>query len=253
MAAIVESRLEQELAAISPEDLGKIDTFQREETAVLEAAVQALLKADWTKARSWAQIRTTTPSFWNERDHTRRLEWLLIYDAATLGCAIEEAGSLKTCHTLREALNYYTQSGYRVDRAHRQFEQQRLKLLEPTLAHYGSLQEVGDHLQRQYLTWADQLAQDFARICEIDGFLPEVDLQQRTLYEQVVHPLTQSNRKVAYFLVDAFRYEMAAELRSEFSGTGTTAVLKGRYAELPSITAVGMNVLAPVSQAGRLF
>jgi len=253
MAAIVESRLEQELEAISPEDLGKIDTFQREETAVLEAAVQALLDADWTKALSWAQTRTTTPSFWIERDRTRRLEWLLIYDAATLGCAIEQVDrSLQACHTLREALDAYTQSGYQVDRAHRQFEQQRLKLLEPTLSHYGSLQEIGDHLQRQYRIWADQLAQDFATICEVDGFLPEADLQQRMLYEQVVHPITQTSRKIAYFLIDAFRYEMATELLSEFSGAGTTSVLKGRYAELPSITAVGMNALAPVSKAGRL-
>lgn len=253
MSAIVEGRLEQELEAISPEDLGKIDTFQREETVVLEAAVQALLEADWTRALSWAQTRTTTPSFWIERDRPRRLEWLLIHDAAKLGCAIEQADRpLQACHTLREALDYYTQFGYQVDHIHRQFEQQRLKLLESTLPHYSSLQEIGAPLQRQYRAWADQLAQDFAKICEVDGFLPEADLQQRTLYEQVVHPLTQNHRKVAYFLIDAFRYEMATELISEFSGAGTTSILKGRYAELPSITAVGMNVLAPVSKAGRL-
>lgn len=253
MAAIVESRLEQELEAISPEDFGKIDTFQREETAVLEAAVQALLQTNWTKALTWAQARTTTPSFWIARDRTRRLEWLLIYDAATLGCAIEKVDHpLKSCQSLRQALDYYTQAGYQVDRAHRHFEQQRLKLLEPTLTHYASLQEAGEHLQVQYRNWSDQLAQDFAAICESEGFLPEPDLQQRTLYDQVVHPLTQSNRKVAYFLVDAFRFEMATELLSEFESAGTTTVLKGRYAELPSITAVGMNALAPVSKSGRL-
>lgn len=253
MAAIVEGRLEQELEAISPEDFGKIDTFQREETAVLEASVQALLHANWTKALTWAQARTTNPSFWIERDRNRRLEWLLIYDAANLGCAIEQADRpLKSCHSLRQVLDYYTQSGYQVDRAHRHFEQQRLKLLEPTLTHYASLQEAGDYLQIQYRNWADQLAQDFAAICESEGFLPEPDLQQRTLYDRVVHPLTQANRKVAYFLVDAFRYEMATELLSEFEAAGTTAVLKGCYAELPSITAVGMNALAPVSKSGRL-
>lgn len=257
MAGIVEGRLEEELEAIRPEDLGKIDTFQCEETAVLEAAVQALLQTDWTKALAWAQSRTTHPSFWIERDKTRRLEWLLIHDAATLGCAIEQVDRpLQACHSLQDALDAYTrsgsQSGYQVDRAHRHFEQQRLKLLEPTLTHYASLQEAGEHLQVQYRHWADQLAQDFAAICELEGFLPEANLQQRTLYDQVVHPLTQANRKVAYFLIDAFRYEMATELLPEFEGAGTTAILKGRYAELPSITAVGMNALAPVNKAGRL-
>ncbi|MFM7425262.1 MAG: BREX-6 system phosphatase PglZ [Elainella sp.] len=253
MAAIVESRLEQELQAIRPEDLGKIDTFQCEETAVLEAAVQALLQAKWTQALTWAESRTTQPSFWIERNKTGRLEWLLIHDAATLGCAIEQAASpLRSCQSLRQALDYYTQSGYQVDRAHRHFEQQRLKLLEPTLTHYASLQEAGNWLQVQYRHWADQLAQDFAAICASEGFLPESDLQQRTLYDQVVHPLTQANRKVAYFLIDAFRFEMATELLSELEAPGTTVVLKGRYAELPSITAVGMNALTPVSKAGRL-
>ena len=57
---------------------------------------------------------------------------------------------------------------------------------------------------------------------------------------------------MAYFLIDAFRYEMATELLREFAGAGTTVHLAGRYAELPTITAVGMNALAPVAKAGRL-
>lgn len=251
-ASNIENRLEAELAAISPEDFGKIDTFQREETAVLEAAVQALIDADWSKALAWAKIRAQNPSFWVKRDRSRRLEWLLIHDAAALGCAIAAAHPLDPADTLTAVLDRYTQSGYQIDLAHRLFEQQRLKLLEPTLEHYGALQEVGDRLRQHYRTWADQLAQSFATICESEGFLPEPDLQQRTLYDQVVHPLVQTNRKVAYFLIDAFRYEMATELLPDFEGPGTTAVLKGRFAELPSITAVGMNVLAPVSKAGRL-
>lgn len=51
-------------------------------------------------------------------------------DAANLGHLIQSAGRpLKTATTLREALDYYTQSGYEVDKSHRRFEQQRLKLL----------------------------------------------------------------------------------------------------------------------------
>jgi hypothetical protein len=84
------------------------------------------------------------PSFWLERDRTRRLEWSLIRDAATLGCEIDKNGrSLKDIYTLREALEFYTQSAYAVDKAHRRFEQQRLKLLEPTLPHFAQLLEAG--------------------------------------------------------------------------------------------------------------
>lgn len=120
------------------------------------------------------------------------------------------------------------------------------------LPHFNQLQNISSQLATLYRAWADQLAQDFAQLCEREGFLPEADLQQRTLYEQVIHPLTQSNAKVAYFLIDAFRYEMATELLSEIEGSGSNVTLKARYAELPTITSVGMNVLAPVSKNGYL-
>ncbi|ACC80910.1 BREX-6 system phosphatase PglZ [Nostoc punctiforme] len=251
-AAIVESHLEQELNQISPEDLGQFETFQWEETAILQGAVEALLTGEFQKALHWSQSHTESASFWLERDRTRRLEWSLIKDAATLGYMIQGSGQLQGKQTLREALEYYTQTGSEVDKAHRRFEQQRLKLLEPTLPHFAQLLEAADKLRFQYRNWADTLAQDFAVICTTESFLPDDGLQQRTLYEQVVHPLTQGNKKVAYFLIDAFRYEMATELIQEFEGAGTTVTLKGRYAELPSITAVGMNILAPVNQNGRV-
>ena len=252
IAQRVESDLQQELDGISPEDLGQIDTFQREEVAVLEGALQAILAGEWAKVLDWAN-RNDAPSFWLQRDPTHRLVWSLLGDAANLGRLIQSVGRpLKTAASLREALEFYTQSGYEVDRAHRHFEQQRLKLLEPTLPHFAQLLDAADQLRMRYRAWADVLAEDFANLCVTEGFLPDESLQQRSLYDQVVHPLTQSNSKVAYFLIDAFRYEMATELLQEFEGAGTTVTLKGRYAELPSITAVGMNVLAPVSQSGRL-
>ena len=250
IAQRVEFDLQQELDAISPEDLGQIDTFQREETVILEGALQALLAGKWEKVQSWANRNDS--SFWLQRDPTRRLVWSLVGDAANLGHLIQSAARPLKITNLREAVEHYTQCGYEVDRSHRRFEQQRLKLLEPTLPYFAQLLEAADGLRIRYRAWADVLAEDFANLCTTEGFLPDEDLQQRSLYDQVVHPLTQGNNKVAYFLIDAFRYEMATELLGEFEGSGTTVTLKGRYAELPSITAVGMNALAPVSQSGRL-
>jgi PglZ domain len=252
-ANLTEARLEAELDQMQPEDLGKIDTFRREETRILEGAVQALLAGNWTQANQWAKLRMDTPSFWIQRDLPRRFVWSLISAAAHFGNQIQSSQRpLKQAQTLQEALDVYTQSGYLVDRSHRQFEQLCLKLLESRLPHFALLLEVAEKLRWQYRSWADQLAADFAQICRTQGFLPEANLQQRTLYEQTVHTQLQNGRKVAYFLVDAFRYEMATELLPQLEEMGATAVLKGRYSELPSITAVGMNVLAPVNRAGHL-
>jgi hypothetical protein len=117
------------------------------------------------------------------------------------------------------------------------------------------LGEVVILLRELYRQWADSLARDFTRVCQSCGFLPEPELRQRNLYDQVVHPLTVGGEKVAVFLVDAFRYEMAVGLYEELraSGTPSTSVkLSPRLAELPTITAVGMNVLAPVVKDERL-
>ena len=54
------------------------------------------------------------------------------------------------------------------------------------------------------------------------------------------------------FLVDAFRYEMAMELKNKFNQEDFQTDLIGCYAELPTITAMGMNAIAPVSQDGKI-
>ncbi len=252
-ANAVAAVLANEFKDMSPEDLGKIDTFKQEETAILDGAITALQAGQWQKAHDWATVRNQSQSFWLKRDRKRRVVWSLVEAAAHLGRLIAEAPtSLKPAYTLREALDLYTQSGHRIDNAHRHLEQKRLKQLDTTLPHFTGLQAALDHLRILHRQWADTLAEEFTALCEREGFLPEAELQQRTLYDQVVHPLTQAKGKVAVFLIDAFRYEMAAELLPQFEGAGTQVSLKGRLAELPTLTAVGMNVLAPVSQGGKL-
>jgi hypothetical protein len=253
LADVVEAHVQGEFDDIRPEDLGQIETFRREETSVLEGALQALLAADWDKALHWATSRLEQPSFWLQREPAQRFVWSLVREAASLGHALACTDRpLRASRSLHEALEYYTSVGFEVDKAHRRFEQQRFKLLDAQLPYFVQLLAVADDLRGRYRAWADVLAADFTALCTAAGFLPDSREQQRTLYEQVVHPLSQAGHKVAYFLIDAFRYEMATELLDEFAGAGTTVHLAGRYAELPSITAVGMNALAPVAKAGRL-
>jgi hypothetical protein len=126
--------------------------------------------------------------------------------------------------------------------------------LDPQIPHFGALQEVVGALRRLHRDWADQLCRDFTGVCKAQGFLPSSELRQRNLYEQVVQPMTLGGEKVAVFLVDAFRYEMATELLEELKrgGAGVALDLKARLAELPTITSVGMNALAPVAREERL-
>jgi PglZ domain len=252
----VEANLFAELAAMTPDDLGQIDTFREEENRVLEGAVAALRAGEWSKARAWSDARQGEKSFWLARDPSRRFTWSLVEEAARFGEILaKHPKPLAGARSLEDVAWRYTEGTYEVDRAHRRFEQKRLMLLEPRLPHFGLLQEIVGALRKEHRAWADALTQDFTAVCVEHGFLPPDTFQQRTLFEQVVHPLASSGEKVAFFIIDAFRYEMATELVEEMGGaSGPAGVvdLKARFAELPTITSVGMNVLAPVAQSGRL-
>ena len=253
LANQTEMLIEGDLLSGNADELGRIDTFSREDSRLLEAAVAALEQEEWSRALDWATTRLKSPSIWLESDPLRHQEWQLVRASARLGQLLaQEPRPLHGAQSLSDALERYTSQAFRVDQSHRTFEQDRLRLLEPRLSHFEPLAQATAQLRRLYHQWVDALTRDFTELCLNHGFLPESSLQQRTLYEQVVHPLTQRHGTVAYFLVDGLRYEMAAELAERLEKPGLMMHLKARLAELPSITRVGMNVLAPVNREGSL-
>ena len=242
-----EARLHDELRGGTAEELGRIDTFREEECRVYRAALEALQRSDWSVALGWAGERKADQSFWVRQDQSRTSAWKLVTAAAELGLAVSKAGRLLDgARSVDEASARYAEAGWRVDAAHRELEQRRAALLDPRLPSFGDLRQALDHLRQTYRAWADELATTFSGLCETNGYLPTESLQQRHLFEQAVRPLIGDDTTVAVFLVDALRYEMAEALRQELGEeSGTTVDLRPRLAELPTITPVGMNVLAP--------
>ena len=253
-----EALLADEVESAKAEDLGKIDTFRFEEAKVLEAALAGLGAAAWDAAGDWAALRVDpkvkTTSFWLERDPSRQAAWDLVRDAARLGQAIARAGErIPEKGSLDAAVSAYVERGATVDRLHRNLEQRRVALLYPPLPEFEILRTRLDDMRRRWRNWADGWARDFSAVCRTHGFLPDASLQQRTIFDEVVKPMTQEAGTTAYFVVDAFRFEMGDELYRQVVDTpATTAQLKPRLAELPTVTEVGMNVLAPVATNGRL-
>lgn len=256
LADRTESILAPDLDHMTPANLGKVDTFRREDAILLGAAASALACGEHERAHQWA-VQRTSSSFWLARDIPRRLAWALVLQGADLGRRIAGATPpLDGVTDLRGAVERYTTALHEVDRAHRCFEQLRLKTLSAQLPHFTELLHAADALRVAYRAWADRLARDFNAICAAGSFVPPPDLQQRTLYEEVVHRRLCELRppaSLALFMVDALRFEMAAALAESMAGDGVKVKLCGRLAELPTITAVGMNALAPVAGPdGRL-
>lgn len=253
-----EALLADEVARAKAAELGRIDTFRFEEEKVLQAALAALAEGAWKTAADWAALRLHArpgkASFWLRDDPTRQSAWQLVADAAALGQAIEAAGeAIGGGEGLAAAIEAYAARGSAVDRAHRHLEQRRVALLYPRIPEFEALRARLDELRRRWRVWADAWARDFNQRCAQHGFLPEAGAQQRTLFDDVVRPLTRKSGATALFVVDALRFEMAEELYREIEGTPATAArLDPRLAELPTVTSVGMNALAPVADGGRL-
>ncbi len=248
-----EARLADEAAAARAEDLGRIDTFRFEEERVLDAALEAIAQENWALAHTWSEARAEPTSFWLRNDAPRRATWQLVRDAANLGSSLQRAGTRLAAPDLPTAVERYQSVGVAVDQAHRHLEQRRVALLVPNLPRFEVLRARLDALRDAWREWADAWARDFNGACRGVGFLPPTDLQQRSLYEEEVYPLTQESGTTAYFVVDALRYEMGEELFRALKDTPATNVhLRARLAELPTVTEVGMNALAPVARDGHL-
>ncbi|MCA9661333.1 MAG: BREX-6 system phosphatase PglZ, partial [Myxococcales bacterium] len=252
-----EDRLEDERDEGKPEELGRIDTFRFEEDRLLQAALRAVREQRWSQAAEWAQQRLDGKSVWLSVDPNRRKAWRLISTAASLGQAIEASPlSFADTQSLAEATQRYAEIGAPIDGLHRELEQQAASALVD-LPHTKLVRGALGTARARWRQWAEAGAQDWSTLCERAGALPSPDMQQRTVFVEVVKPMLDEDDKVALFLVDAMRYEMAQQLIELIGQHAATSVhLAPRLAELPTITAVGMNALAHVgagaSATGRL-
>lgn len=248
-----ERELGDEATNARAEDLGSIDTFKFEEERVYQAALADLGTGQWARALGYVRDRLEGESFWIDvRDSYRRPAWELVRALARLGQAIDDAGPTLDAKTLPAAVQRYAAHGALVDQAHRELEQRGPVASE--LPERDTLVTRLGELRQRWYVWADAWARDFSALCRTQGFLPPPGQQQRTLFEEVVRPLTDAKGTTVIFMVDALRYEMAQALRDQLGApaTGTTLELQPRLCELPSTTEIGMNALAPVVDRGRL-
>ncbi|MEY4544392.1 MAG: hypothetical protein RL685_587 [Pseudomonadota bacterium] len=239
--------------AHGPQALGSIDTFSFEEAATREAALAALARSDWNAAHAFATDRTPAKCFWVQRDPKLGRTWEVIQLAAEVGRElVAQTGALAGCALLEEAVDRYVERLAEVDRRHRVFEQRARAVLSSDLSDFGALLEVLRTVRQGYRAWADATNRAFHALCVSRGPLPSASYRQRSVFEQVVQPCLEQGGKTAFFLVDALRFEMAQGLCEELKHEKYTVSLKGRLAELPTETRIGMNALAPVAQNGRL-
>src|SRR5207302_171143 len=150
-------------------------------------------------------------------------------------------GELKKPPTSPAAwVSAYEAGWFEVDRLQRRLESWVGQLDdEPEAEHAIAVVRLAhdELLKRMAIGFGKALAQSGWAVTDV--------LPQTSVYPEAVR---SAGKRVAYFLVDALRYEMGCELRDQLQGAEELAI-RPAIAMLPTITPVGMAALLPGASA----
>ena len=241
-AEIVERELELPNHCSHFQNLGLRDTFPFEERTFLSRAISALLNDDCDAVRTILEHHQQ--SVWTGKGESRG-QWDLIRSAMALIQACDDYERQLAQHTrqLNQLVDFYAASLREVDRLHREFEQ--------SLSDYewqdpnGMMMPVKSQARKHYSKLMDKVQSAFTRLLEQEEWPLNGKLFNGDVFDKLVAPKLQAHgRRVAYFMIDALRYELGAALEQQLTEDGAVQ-LTPAMAQLPTITLVGMASLLP--------
>ncbi len=224
----------------SIEELGERDTFPFEERTFLKVAIKGITANDRDSTRR-VLVRHKN-SVWLGKGESQA-QWELVRAGLSLveACEDNDRQLLEHARTQASLLDFYLGSLREVDRLQREFEQAVGDFLDP----YNLMQEVVDQARARYRRLAEKVQTNFVKHLETAGWPPQGRLSNADVFEQLLATrLRENGGRVAYLMVDALRYELGVALEKMLSEDGPVE-LRAAYAQLPTITAVGMASLLP--------
>ncbi|KKM11536.1 alkaline phosphatase [Clostridiales bacterium PH28_bin88] len=243
-AEAIEKELDLPAHCKGMKDLGVNDTFPFEERCSLEQAMGALNRGDTDAVR--VILGRREHSVWTGKGESQA-QWAVIRAALNVVEVCEDGERQLPDHAQSQEtlIDFYIGCLCEVDRLHREFEQ--------AVGDYIDIQEtMGDlvgQVRSRYQRLTSKVHDLFIRYLEKSGWPPVGRLANADLFDVVIAPrLQESGRRVALFLVDALRYELGVVLEKQLSEEGQVE-LRVSFAQLPSITQVGMASLLP--EAGQ--
>ena len=206
LADRVEAELGIRNAKIPPASLGSIDTFRFEERVLLMHCGDLIATKQFDR-KALEIIAGREHSFWLDRDVARKAQWEACRRMAELG---------RLCATIRGAINkaggdtktwveaYTSKDGwFQLDQAQRRLEAWIANLDdEPQERPLGVVRGAYEDTCRA-------MADGFTKAMVRGNWTVSATLHQTHIYSEIV---AESPKPVAYFLVDAMRFEMGLEL-----------------------------------------
>ncbi len=242
LADQVEEDLGLATADVDANHLGAVDTFRFEEHRLLirSAALVANKKFD----AALDLIAGRSHSFWVDRDVRRQAQWEACRLMAELGHELERirpAMSKMGSDPAKWFTAYTVEDGWHsVDALQRRLEAWVAKMDDEPEAEQALavVRQETEHLLRT-------MADGFAKALAASAWTIPGALHQTHIYPDVVETM---GGRVAYFFVDAMRYEMGVDLARQIEGAKDLTV-RAAVAALPSITPIGMAALLPGASA----
>lgn len=227
------------------EDLGERDTFPFEERTFLRTAIKGIVTGDTDATRR--VLARHKNSVWLGKGESQA-QWELVRTGLSLVEACEDFERQLPDHARSQAelIDFYLGSLREADRLQREFEQAAGDFLDQ----HGLMHEVIGQARARYRRLAEKVQGVFVKHVETAGWPPAGRLANADAFDRLVADrLKESGRKVAYLMVDALRYELGVALEKLLAEDGPVE-LRAAYAQLPTITLVGMASLLPGARTG---
>lgn len=235
------------------DDLGERLTFGFEDLTLLGQVLTALRTNDLPGAQ--AKLRLQKDSVWRDQGAAR-------WDLAEAGLGLRQAVNAARAYLqteppadLSRLVAAYVGPLHLPDAAQRRFEaavavyQHSPEALPPALGRpdsaHTNLEELIRDCRTRYAALAAELHQRLLAAVEAQGWPAAGFPAARELTGQLVQPALQAGQRIAYFLVDALRFELAQEVASLLTEQGATVQVQPYCAQLPTSTPIGMSALLP--------
>ena len=236
----IETALELRSRCQGIAELGQRDTFPFEERSFFLQCVTAIKADDLDHAKDL--LRRSRGSVWAGRGESQA-QWNVVESIIKLVESVSDcAAQLGDFTGSQERLIFfYTRDFFKADQYHREMEFAVGEFFDLD----GSLTPAIDFARNKYRLVADQVQTVFIKHLESAGWPPAGLLPSTDIFDRHVAPvLKESGRKVAYFMIDALRYELGVELEKELTDDSNVQ-LEAAFSVIPTVTPIGMTSLLP--------
>ena len=225
--------------------LDELDTVPAYDDLAFDECLRRLEADEFEPAEELATRRLRSRWVIADQSEHGGQRWLVAYAVARLRRLIGAHRQAPT-QSLGGLLHAYAETDWEIDRAHRRLEVALLALTDRR-----TLEEPVRKARKTYDSWLDTYRWMATSAAEIEGLNADGLFAQGQTHTIMVAPQAKHG-PVAYFLVDALRFELGQDLvdalRRQFEGGDIS--IRPSLALLPSLTPVGMANLCPGAESG---